>query len=86
VLSAGPSPGVFFCDWGNRETTSAARLAPLADPALASLPPLAQLAQLAHIRVPSAEEECGLEAAELLGRLTGGGVPLHAVVEARAVV
>jgi staphylococcal nuclease domain-containing protein 1 len=73
---------VFFCDWGNSETLPAARLAPL-EPELAAIPALAQLAQLAHIKVPALDAEGGLDAAHLLGSLTGGGRAFTARVEAR---
>jgi endonuclease YncB( thermonuclease family) len=85
VLSArGATFDVFFVDYGNSETAvPAARLAPL-DTALHTVPALAHLAALAYIKVPSLDEEGGIEAAQLLGRLTGGGRALTARVEARA--
>ena len=82
VSARDDSYSVFFCDFGNSETLPASRLAPL-QPELAAVPPLAHLALLAHVRVPTLEEECGLEAARLLAHLTGGGRKLQARVETR---
>ena len=74
--------GCALCFAGNRETLPASRLAPLASE-LAAVAPLAHLAALAHVRVPTLEEECGLEAAQLLAQLTGGGRRLEARIETR---
>jgi staphylococcal nuclease domain-containing protein 1 len=82
VSARGASFDVFFVDYGNSETVPAARLVPL-DAALHAVPALAHLAALAHIKVPSLDEEGGVEAAQLLGRLTSGGRALTARVEVR---
>lgn len=56
---------VFYIDFGNQEAVPYSRLRPV-DPSMSSAPGLAQLCSLAHIKVPSLDEDFGQEAAEYL--------------------
>ncbi|XP_038878676.1 ribonuclease TUDOR 1-like [Benincasa hispida] len=56
---------VFYIDFGNQEAVPYGRLRPV-DPSMSSAPGLAQLCSLAHIKVPSLDEDFGQEAAEYL--------------------
>lgn len=86
VLAArGSACDIFFVDFGNTESVPVHRLAPL-DAALQSIPSLAHLAALAYVKVPQLGEEFGLDAAQLVGSLTGGGGTLTARVEVRQLV
>ncbi|KAI4383007.1 hypothetical protein MLD38_008893 [Melastoma candidum] len=71
VSSASDTFEVFYVDYGNQEVVTYDHLRPL-DPAVASTTGLAQLCRLAHIKVPSLEEDFGQEAAEYLSELTLG--------------
>jgi staphylococcal nuclease domain-containing protein 1 len=73
---------VLFIDFGNEEALPSARLG-LLDSELAAVPPLALCASLAFLTAPGLDDEYGEEAAFLLARLTGGGRPFLARVEAR---
>ncbi|XP_004292750.1 PREDICTED: staphylococcal nuclease domain-containing protein 1-like [Fragaria vesca subsp. vesca] len=56
---------VFYIDYGNQEVVPYSELRPL-NSSLAAAPGLAQLCSLAHVKVPSLEEEFGQEAGEYL--------------------
>ncbi|KAL6193921.1 hypothetical protein ACLB2K_035005 [Fragaria x ananassa] len=56
---------VFYIDYGNQEVVPYSQLRPLI-PSAAAVPGLAQLCSLAHVIVPSLEEEFGQEAGEYL--------------------
>ncbi|KAI4384672.1 hypothetical protein MLD38_002791 [Melastoma candidum] len=71
VSSSSDKFEVFYIDYGNQEVVSYDHLR-LLDPAVASTAGLAQLCRLAHIKVPSLEEDFGQEAAEYLSELTLG--------------
>ncbi|KAI4383006.1 hypothetical protein MLD38_008892 [Melastoma candidum] len=71
VSSASDKFEVFYMDYGNQEVVTYDHLRPL-DPAVASTTGLAQLCRLAHMKVPSLEEDFGQEAAEYLSELTLG--------------
>ncbi|PKI71224.1 hypothetical protein CRG98_008399 [Punica granatum] len=60
---------VFYIDYGNQETVAYSQLRPL-DPSVSSGPALAQLCNLAYVKVPSLEEDFGQEAAEYLSEHT----------------
>ena len=60
---------VFYIDYGNQEMVPYTQLRPL-DPSVSNAPGLAQLCSLAHIKVPSLEEDGGQEAAEFLSSYT----------------
>ncbi|XP_062022186.1 ribonuclease TUDOR 1-like [Rosa rugosa] len=60
---------VFYIDYGNQEVVPYSQLRPLNSSA-ASAPGLAQLCSLAHVTVPSLEEEFGQEAGEYLSECT----------------
>ncbi|KAK3258937.1 hypothetical protein CYMTET_32042 [Cymbomonas tetramitiformis] len=64
---------VFYVDFGNSETLSAARLTTL-DPSvsLQACPPLAVKCQLAYLKVPSLNEDFGMEAATALSEMVFG--------------
>jgi len=62
---------VFYIDYGNTETIPSSRIRPL-EPNFADLPPQAQEAQLAYVKVPGLNEEYGTEAALLLRDLVNG--------------
>ncbi|XP_071709827.1 ribonuclease TUDOR 1-like [Rutidosis leptorrhynchoides] len=53
---------VFYIDYGNQETVTYIQLRPL-DPSVSSAPGLAQLCQLAYVKVPALEDDYGQEAA-----------------------
>ncbi|KAL5979958.1 Translin-1 [Asimina triloba] len=74
---------VFYIDYGNQETVPYAQLRPL-DPSVSSAPGLAQLCSLAYIKVPTLEEDFGLEAAEYLSEcILNNSKQFRAVVEER---
>lgn len=60
---------VFYIDYGNQETVTYSQLRP-ADPSVSSAPGLAQLCQLAYLKVPSLDEDYGQEAAVHLSEST----------------
>jgi staphylococcal nuclease domain-containing protein 1 len=60
---------VFYIDYGNQETVTYNQLRP-ADPSVSSAPGLAQLCQLAYLKVPSLDEDYGQEAAVHLSEST----------------
>eukprot|EP00898_Chlorokybus_atmophyticus_P005051 jgi/Chlat1/5547/Chrsp369S00840 len=64
---------VFYLDYGNRETLAFSRLRPLEVSAnLGAVPQQAQLCQLAFLKVPKLDEDFGMDAANLFGRLVAG--------------
>lgn len=72
--------GVYFMDFGNTEVVPVADVRPM-EAALAAVAPLATAAQLAYVRVPDlADAEWGVNAAELLSDLVGGGAHFHTKV------
>ncbi|KAK2974139.1 hypothetical protein RJ640_021430, partial [Escallonia rubra] len=74
---------VFYIDYGNQEEVTYSRLRPL-DPSVSSAPGLAQLCSLAHVKVPSKDEDYWEEAAEYLSDLTlNGPNEFKAVIEER---
>lgn len=74
-----PQYDVLFLDYGNRERVRADALRALpAD--LAAVPGQAQQATLAHVKAPGLDDEWGVEAAQLLSELAGGGAALAARV------
>jgi staphylococcal nuclease domain-containing protein 1 len=77
-----PRYEVFFVDYGNRERVPSAKARAL-EASVAAVPPLAQPAALAHVRLPPADSEHAPEASDLLASLLGGGRRLEAVVAAR---
>ncbi|KAL8230450.1 hypothetical protein R6Q57_000228 [Mikania cordata] len=60
---------VFYLDYGNQETVTYNQLRPL-DSSVSSAPGLAQLCQLAYVKVPMLEEDYGQEAAMYLSENT----------------
>lgn len=77
-----PQYDVYFVDYGNRDRVTKAGMRPVpAD--LAAVPPQAHPARLAWVRAPGLEADYGIEAAQRLSELVGGGKPLRAVVERR---
>lgn len=60
---------VFYIDYGNQEVVTYSQLRPL-DPSVSSAPGLAQLCQLAYLKVPTLEEDYGQEAAMHLSEIT----------------
>jgi len=73
---------VLFVDYGNEEELPPSRIA-ASDVGLAAVPSAAQASRLAFLAVPGLEKDFGLEAAQLLGSLTGGGRALTARIESR---
>jgi staphylococcal nuclease domain-containing protein 1 len=73
---------VYFLDFGNRDRVGSGGIRPT-PPALAAVPPQAHPAALAFIQAPGLEDDYGVEAAQLLAELVGGGRRLQAVVERR---
>ncbi|XP_076911502.1 ribonuclease TUDOR 2-like [Bidens hawaiensis] len=69
VQSAKDKFEVFYIDYGNQEAVTYSQLRPL-DPSVSSAPGLAQLCQLAYLKVPSLEEDYGQEAAMHLSENT----------------
>ncbi|KAJ0536778.1 putative micrococcal nuclease [Helianthus annuus] len=69
VQSAKDKFEVFYIDYGNQETVTYSQLRPL-DPSVSSAPGLAQLCQLAYLKVPTLEEDYGQEAAMYLSENT----------------
>lgn len=71
---------VFYVDYGNQEVVPFSSLRPLAAaggalpvvPVRGDCPGLAQLCQLAHVKVPLLEEDFGVEAAQKLQELSVG--------------
>jgi staphylococcal nuclease domain-containing protein 1 len=82
VSPSEPRYEVFFVDYGNRERVPSSKARAL-EPAVAAVPPLAQPAALAHIRLPPPDSEYAPDACDLLASLLGGGRRLEAVVAAR---
>lgn len=60
---------VFYIDYGNQEVVPYSQLRPI-DPSVSAAPGLAQLCNLAYIKVPSVEEDFGQEAALYLSEQT----------------
>ncbi|EXB79410.1 nuclease domain-containing protein 1 [Morus notabilis] len=60
---------VFYIDYGNQEVVPYSHLRPI-DPSVSAAPGLAQLCNLAYIKVPSVEEDFGQEAALYLSEQT----------------
>lgn len=60
---------VFYIDYGNQEVVPYSHLRPI-DPSVSAAPGLAQLCNLAYIKVPDVEEDFGQEAAEYLSEAT----------------
>lgn len=60
---------VFYIDYGNQEVVPYSHLRPI-DPSVSAAPGLAQLCNLAYIKVPDVEEDFGQEAAEYLSEHT----------------
>lgn len=60
---------VFYIDYGNQEVVTYSQIRPL-DPSVSSAPGLAQLCQLAYLKVPALEEDYGQEAAMYLSEHT----------------
>lgn len=74
---------VFYIDYGNQEAVTYNQLRPL-DASVSSAPGLAQLCQLAYLKVPTLEEDYGQEAAMLLSESTlNGPKEFRAVIEER---
>ncbi|XP_024969430.1 ribonuclease TUDOR 1-like [Cynara cardunculus var. scolymus] len=74
---------VFYIDYGNQEAVTYTQLRPL-DASVSSAPGLAQLCQLAYLKVPTLEEDYGQEAAMLLSESTlNGPKEFRAVIEER---
>ncbi|KAI3761468.1 hypothetical protein L1987_51885 [Smallanthus sonchifolius] len=74
---------VFYIDYGNQEVVTYSQLRPL-DPSVSSAPGLAQLCQLAYLKVPTLEEDYGQEAAMHLSENTlGEPKQFKAVIEER---
>ncbi|XP_076893622.1 ribonuclease TUDOR 2-like [Bidens hawaiensis] len=69
VQSAKDKFEVFYIDYGNQEAVTYSQLRPL-HPSVSSAPGLAQLCQLAYLKVPSLEEDYGQEAAMHLSENT----------------
>nr|GEX15747.1 ribonuclease TUDOR 1-like [Tanacetum cinerariifolium] len=69
VQSAKDKFEVFYIDYGNQEAVTYSQLRP-ADPSVSSAPGLAQLCQLAYLKVPSLDEDYGQEAAVHLSEST----------------
>uniref|UniRef100_A0A803NVN4 Ribonuclease n=1 Tax=Cannabis sativa TaxID=3483 RepID=A0A803NVN4_CANSA len=60
---------VFYIDYGNQEVVTYKQLRPV-DASVSAAPGLAQLCNLAYIKVPGLEDDFGEEAAEYLSELT----------------
>jgi staphylococcal nuclease domain-containing protein 1 len=71
---------VVFVDYGNRDRVKSTQVR--STPAdLAAVPPQAHRAALSFLRAPPLDDESGVEAAQRLSELVGGGRKLLAVVE-----
>lgn len=77
-----PQYDVHFMDFGNREKVKGADTRPIT-PALAAVPAQAHQATLAYVKAPGLDDEYGMEAAQFLSELLGGGRRLPAVIERR---
>lgn len=74
---------VFYIDYGNQEVVTYNQLRPL-DASVSSAPGLAQLCQLAYLKVPTLEDDYGQEAAMHLSESTlSGPKEFRAVIEER---
>ncbi|XVF08565.1 hypothetical protein REPUB_Repub07fG0014100 [Reevesia pubescens] len=74
---------VFYVDYGNQEEVSYSQLRPL-DPSVSAAPGLAQLCSLAFLKVPTLDDEFGVEAAEFFSEKTlGSSLQFTAVIEER---
>lgn len=82
VQSAKDKFEVFYIDYGNQEAVTYNQLRPL-DPSVSSAPGLAQLCQLAYLKVPDLEEDYGQEAAMHLSENTLNGKEFKAIIEER---
>lgn len=83
VESANDRFEVFYIDYGNQEAVTYSRLRPL-DASVSAAPGLAQLCTLAHIKVPSLEDDFGQEAAEFFSENTlNSSKEFRAMVEER---
>ncbi|KAL4584654.1 hypothetical protein LXL04_009260 [Taraxacum kok-saghyz] len=72
---------VFYIDYGNQEVVSYSQIRPL-DASVSSAPGLAQLCQLAYLKVPTLEDDYGQEAAMHLSESTlSGPKEFKAVIE-----
>ena len=71
---------VFFIDYGNTECVkkSDVRAVPQS---LSAVPPQAHLASLAFVRCPNLSDDYGLEAAQQLSKVVGGGKKLQGMIE-----
>jgi len=66
---------VFYVDFGNRESVAVSSLRSLESlPSLqlSTVPPVASAVELAGVKVPSLDDEFGVEAAQLLSQITIG--------------
>ncbi|TVU29909.1 hypothetical protein EJB05_21500 [Eragrostis curvula] len=74
---------VFYIDYGNQEVVPYNRIRP-ADPSVSATPALAQLCNLAFIKVPNLEDDFGHEAAEYLSEcLLSNSKQYRAMIEER---
>ncbi|XVF11340.1 hypothetical protein REPUB_Repub08aG0019000 [Reevesia pubescens] len=74
---------VFYIDYGNQEEVSYSQLRPI-DPSVSATPGLAQLCSLAFIKVPSLDDEFGIDAAQFLSEQTlGSSLQFTAMIEER---
>lgn len=71
---------MYFIDFGNKDVVPASSVRPC-PPDLAAVAPQAQRASLAFIKAPGLDQEYGVEAAQLLSELVGGGRRLTAFIE-----
>jgi len=77
-----PRYEVYFIDFGNREKLPSDRVRPM-EAALSAVPAQAKPAGLAYLKVPDLDSEFGMDAAEHLSQLVGGGKKLQATVVGR---
>jgi staphylococcal nuclease domain-containing protein 1 len=74
---------VFYIDYGNQEVVPYSHIRP-ADPSVSAAPALAQLCNLAFIKVPNLEDDFGHEAAEYLSEcLLSSSKQYRAMIEER---
>lgn len=77
-----PKYDMLFLDYGNRDRVAGSAIRP-SPPELAAVPPQAHPATLAFVRAPELNADYGVEAAQLLSELVGGGRKLRAIIEGR---
>lgn len=78
-----PMYDVYFVDYGNKERQVPSKDVRAITPDLKAVQPQAHLASLAYVKAPGLESEYGVDGAQRLSQLVGGGRRLQAIVEGK---